>query len=53
MFSTPRPATAAGKAKPDAVVLVAREGAQGALAELNNAGLNGSTILLSDGAFGR
>lgn len=46
-------ATAAGKARPDAVVLVAREGAQGALAELNNAGLNGPRILLSDGAFGR
>ncbi|NUP58242.1 MAG: ABC transporter substrate-binding protein [Pseudarthrobacter sp.] len=46
-------AAAAGKAKPDVVVLIAREGAQGALAELNNAGLGGSRILLSDGAFGR
>lgn len=36
-----------------AVILVAREGAQGALAELNNAGVAGSRILLSDGAFAR
>ncbi|UUL76310.1 ABC transporter substrate-binding protein [Pseudarthrobacter sp. Fe7] len=46
-------ARSAGKAKPDAVVLIAREGAQGALAELNNAGLNGSRLILSDGAFAR
>lgn len=38
-------------AAPDAVVLVAREGAQGALAELNNVGLQGSKLLLSDGAI--
>lgn len=44
---------AAAKAKaagPDAVVLVAREGAQGAIAELNNAGLGGPKLILSDGA---
>lgn len=46
-------ARSAAKASPDAVVLVAREGAQGALAELNNSGLRGSKILLSDGAFAR
>jgi neutral amino acid transport system substrate-binding protein len=38
-------------AKPDAVILIAREDAQGALAELNNAGLSGSKLILSDGAF--
>lgn len=36
-----------------AVILVAREGAQGALAELNNAGVDGGRIVLSDGAFAR
>ncbi|MFD5276851.1 ABC transporter substrate-binding protein [Pseudarthrobacter sp. NPDC058362] len=36
-----------------AVILVARDGAQGALAELNNAGVDGSRIILSDGAFAR
>ncbi|MFF2347931.1 ABC transporter substrate-binding protein [Pseudarthrobacter sp. NPDC058119] len=46
-------ARSASKAKPDAVVLIAREGAQGALVELNNAGLTGSRIILSDGAFAR
>ncbi|MHC6594547.1 ABC transporter substrate-binding protein [Arthrobacter sp. C152] len=46
-------AAAVAKAKPDAVVLIAREGAQGALAELNNARVGGARILLSDGAFGR
>ncbi|MGO4188683.1 ABC transporter substrate-binding protein [Pseudarthrobacter sp. TAF60_1] len=44
-------AAAARAAKPDAVVLIAREDAQGALAELNNAGLSGSKLILSDGAF--
>ena len=44
-------AAAAKAAKPDAVVLIARNGAQGALAELNNAGLSGSKLILSDGAF--
>ncbi|MFC9772022.1 MULTISPECIES: ABC transporter substrate-binding protein [unclassified Pseudarthrobacter] len=43
----------AGAAKPDAVVVVAREGSQGALAELNNAGVSGASLLLSDGAFAR
>lgn len=46
-------AAAAQKAAPDAVVLIAREGAQGAIAELNNAGLSGSRIVLSDGAFAK
>jgi branched-chain amino acid transport system substrate-binding protein len=46
-------AAAAQKAAPDAVVLIARDGAQGAIAELNNAGLSGSRIVLSDGAFGQ
>ncbi|ADX72012.1 amino acid/amide ABC transporter substrate-binding protein, HAAT family [Pseudarthrobacter phenanthrenivorans Sphe3] len=40
-------------AGPDAVILIARDGAQGALAELHNADLAGSRILLSDGAFAR
>ncbi|MBT2533145.1 ABC transporter substrate-binding protein [Arthrobacter sp. ISL-48] len=44
-------AAAAQKAAPDAVVLIARDAAQGAIAELNNAGLSGSRIILSDGAF--
>lgn len=46
-------ADAARKAAPDAVVLIARDGAQGAIAELDNAGLSGSRIILSDGAFGQ
>lgn len=46
-------ARTAAKANPDAVVLAAREGAQGALAELNNSGLKGSKLILSDGAFAR
>lgn len=46
-------ASSVAKAKPDAVVLVAREGAQSALAELNKAGLSGSRIIMSDGAFAR
>ncbi|MFB9820825.1 ABC transporter substrate-binding protein [Arthrobacter ramosus] len=36
---------------PDAVVVVARDGAQGALAELLNAGLRGKSLILSDGAI--
>ena len=36
---------------PDAVVVVARDGAQGALAELLNAGLSGKSLILSDGAI--
>jgi branched-chain amino acid transport system substrate-binding protein len=44
-------AAAAKAAAPDAVVLIARNDAQGALAELNNAGLSGKRIILSDGAF--
>ncbi len=43
-------AAAAKTASPDAVVLVARNGAQGAIAELNNAGLAGKKLILSDGA---
>jgi branched-chain amino acid transport system substrate-binding protein len=47
-------AAAAAKAvNPDAVVLVAREGAQGAIAELNNAGLAGKKLILSDEAVSR
>ncbi|WP_309106592.1 ABC transporter substrate-binding protein [Arthrobacter sp.] len=44
---------AAAKAKdsaPDAVILVARQDAVGAIAELNNAGLGGKKLILSDGA---
>ncbi|NYD78833.1 ABC transporter substrate-binding protein [Arthrobacter cupressi] len=37
-------------AAPDAVVVVARRGAQAALAELLNAGISGKKLLLSDGA---
>jgi neutral amino acid transport system substrate-binding protein len=44
-------AAAARAATPDAVILIARDDAQGALAELNNAGLSGAKIILSDGAF--
>lgn len=44
-------AAATKAAGPDAVVLIARDGAQGAVAELNNAGLSGKSIILSDGAF--
>lgn len=36
---------------PDAVVVVARRGAQAALAELLNAGISGKKLLLSDGAI--
>ncbi|MET3920200.1 branched-chain amino acid transport system substrate-binding protein [Arthrobacter sp. UYEF20] len=43
-------AAAAKAAAPDAVVLVSRDGAQGAIAELNNAGLAGRKLILSDGA---
>lgn len=43
-------AAAAKAAGTDAVVLVARAGAQGAIAELNNAGLAGKKLILSDGA---
>lgn len=46
-------AVAARDKATDAVVLIARDGAQGAIAELNNAGLSGSRIILSDGAFGQ
>ncbi|WP_426998319.1 ABC transporter substrate-binding protein [Pseudarthrobacter sp. N5] len=40
-------------AAPDAVILIAREGAQGAIAELNNAGISGKKLILSDGAFNK
>jgi neutral amino acid transport system substrate-binding protein len=43
-------AAAAKAAAPDAVVLISREGAQGAIAELNNVGLAGKKLVLSDGA---
>ncbi|NUT71212.1 ABC transporter substrate-binding protein [Pseudarthrobacter sp. C4D7] len=44
---------AVSKATPDAVVLVARDGARGAVAELSGAGLTGSRLIFSDGAFAR
>ncbi|HKS00406.1 MAG TPA: ABC transporter substrate-binding protein [Arthrobacter sp.] len=44
-------AAAARDAEPDAVVVIARDGAQGALAELANAGLAGNKLILADGAF--
>lgn len=43
-------AAVAKAAAPDAVVLIARDGAQGAVTELSNAGLGGRKLLLSDGA---
>jgi branched-chain amino acid transport system substrate-binding protein len=43
-------AAAVKAAAPDAVVLIARAGAQGAIAELNNAGMAGRRLILSDGA---
>jgi branched-chain amino acid transport system substrate-binding protein len=46
-------AAAVVKANADAVIVIARDGAQGALAELGNAGVDGKRILLSDGAFAR
>jgi branched-chain amino acid transport system substrate-binding protein len=48
-----RAADAARQANADSVILVARDGAQDALAELNNAGMAGSRMILSDGAFAR
>lgn len=53
-FAAGKAAPAAASIKsgtPDAVVVVARDGAQGALAELLNAGLSGKKLLLSDGAI--
>jgi branched-chain amino acid transport system substrate-binding protein len=44
-------AATAAEASPDAVVVIAREGAQGAIAELQNAGLSGNRLILADGAF--
>jgi branched-chain amino acid transport system substrate-binding protein len=44
-------AAATKAAGPDAVILVARSGAQGAIAELNNEGLAGKKLVLSDGAI--
>lgn len=44
-------ATTAAEASPDAVVVIARDGAQGAIAELQNAGITGSQLILADGAF--
>lgn len=46
-------ASAAGQAASDAVIVVARDGARGALAELANAGVAGARIIVSDGAFAR
>ncbi|OFI39210.1 ABC transporter substrate-binding protein [Arthrobacter sp. SW1] len=39
------------EAAPDAVVVLARKGAQGALAELLNAGISGKKLILADGAI--
>ncbi|MFH5880106.1 ABC transporter substrate-binding protein [Arthrobacter sp. NA-172] len=53
-FASGKAAPAAASIKsgtPDAVVVVARDGAQGALAELMNAGLSGKKLILSDGAI--
>ena len=44
-------AATAAEAAPDAVVVIARDGAQGAIAELQNAGVTGSQLILADGAF--
>jgi branched-chain amino acid transport system substrate-binding protein len=44
-------AATAAEPSPDAVVVVARDGAQGAIAELQNAGVTGSQLILADGAF--
>ncbi|MGX1162310.1 amino acid/amide ABC transporter substrate-binding protein (HAAT family) [Arthrobacter sp. SLBN-100] len=46
-------AAAVDKANWDAVIVIARDGVQGALAELGNAGVDGKRIILSDGAFAR
>lgn len=53
-FAAGKAAPAASSIKtatPDAVVVVARDGAQGALAELLNVGLSGKKLILSDGAI--
>ncbi|HEY3572213.1 MAG TPA: ABC transporter substrate-binding protein [Arthrobacter sp.] len=44
-------AAAVRDAAPDAVVVIARDGAQGAIAELANAGVPGNKLILADGAF--
>ncbi|MCU1567573.1 MAG: amino acid transporter substrate-binding protein [Pseudarthrobacter sp.] len=46
-------AAAVDEAAADAVIVIARDGAQGALAELANSGVDGNRIILSDGAFAR
>lgn len=46
-------AEAAAKAGPGAVILIARDAAQGALAELANSAVDGKQLILSDGAFAR
>ncbi|VXC43484.1 Receptor ligand binding region family protein [Arthrobacter sp. 9AX] len=46
-------AAAVNKAHADAVIVIARDGTQGALAELGKAGVAGKKVLLSDGAFAR
>ncbi|MET3946977.1 neutral amino acid transport system substrate-binding protein [Arthrobacter sp. UYCu512] len=43
-------AAAVKAADPDAVVLISRAAAQGAIAELNNAGVAGKKLILADGA---
>jgi branched-chain amino acid transport system substrate-binding protein len=44
-------AAAASGAAPDAVIVIARDAAQGVIAELTNAGLPGNKLILADGAF--
>ncbi len=46
-------ADAARSAAPDAVILIARTGAQGAIAELQNVGMAGRRLILSDGSVDR
>ena len=46
-------AAAVAASDADAVILVAREGARGALEELARAGVEGSRLILSDGAIAR
>jgi neutral amino acid transport system substrate-binding protein len=46
-------AAAVDEANADAVIVIARDGAQGALTGLGSAGVDGKRIILSDGAFAR
>lgn len=46
-------AQAIAASAPDTVIIVARDGAQGALADVAKAGVQGTHLVLSDGAFAR